>query len=95
MSLHNCRYSAFEASRDGLVIIEQTLIALDDWRCRECQCGRKVDWHRQHDIKTGIHGDKWDADLHTVTDKCTSFGSIEFVGFGKETGKNNAMVSTQ
>lgn len=58
---------------------------------RECQCGRKVDWHSRYNIRESSDA-TWDADKHTVTEDCTSFGSIHFLGFGKEAGKNQAMV---
>ena len=35
---------------------------------------------------------KWNADIHTYTEKSTAFGSIKFVGFGKESSKKSAMV---
>jgi hypothetical protein len=59
----------------------------------ECQCGRKVDWHSRYNIRESSDA-TWDADKHTVTEDCTSFGSVQFLGFDKEGSKNEAMVGS-
>ena len=55
-----------------------------------CQCGRDKEWHENLDFFSEV---KWDPDKHTDWEKCSTFGSIQFSGFGKESGRDHALVN--
>lgn len=61
-----------------------------------CYCGYAKD---QHDIDAQFNpkpSDKWKKETHTKSLTTTTFGDIEFVGFGQKIGKvgfNSDLIS--